>query len=272
MVEVGGIPILVHIMRSYYAEGFNDFVICAGYRSWEIKNFFLNYEARMNHLAIDHRTSLDAAPTVLGRSTEQEKWRVRVLDTGVDAMTGARLARAFDIVTRESSIINGEPITEFGLTYGDGLCDVRLCEELHFHRKHGKIGTVLGVNMQPRFGKLDVSERSEVRGFVEKPEDGQDTINGGFFFFKSGFRRFLSTDSSCILERQPLEALAREGELMTYRHRGFWQPMDTLRDKNQLEDLWATGKAPWVKKMPAPEKSSTNYSPTRTHVHESPLA
>ena len=240
MLEVGEIPLLVHIMRSYYRFGFNDFVICAGYRSWEIKQFFLAYEFRMNHLLIDHREDVGQMPAALGRSSAQEKWRVRVVDTGVDCMTGGRIARALDIIS------NDQAFSCFALTYGDGLSDVNLSDELAFHLSHGKLGTVLGVGLSPRFGVLDVDEDQRVSGFLEKPAHRNDVINGGFFFFRREFRRHLSPKASCVLEREPLEQLAGLGELMTFKHAGFWHPMDTLRDKNHLEKLWGSGQAPWL--------------------------
>ncbi|MDR3607130.1 MAG: sugar phosphate nucleotidyltransferase [Oligoflexia bacterium] len=241
MIEIGDVPILVHIMRSYYAHGFNDFVICAGYRAWEIKNYFLSYEFRSNDLMIDHRESANQPPATFGKSLTQEKWRVRVIDTGADCMTGGRAARAFDLVASES-------FTQFGLTYGDGVCDVDLAKELEFHRSHGKIGTVLGVRPTARFGELDIVNGNEVAGFLEKPESKQGLINGGFFFFNRDFRKYLGPESECVLERSPLERLATDGQLRLYRHDGFWQPMDTLRDKNYLQGLWDSKKAPWAKR------------------------
>lgn len=240
MVEVGGIPILVHIMRYYYRFGFNDFVICAGYRSWEIKEYFLNYSYRVNHLEIDHRESTLNGVGLFRSNLGQEKWRVRVLDTGVDCMTGARLARAFDLVVKDQSF------EDFAVTYGDGLSNVSLSSEFEFHKAHQKIGTVLGVQAMARFGVLKLGENGEVSSFLEKPRDQQDTINGGFFFFRSAFRDYLSAESECILERTPLERLASQKELKSFGHSGFWLPMDTLRDKNQLEQYWNSGQAPWI--------------------------
>jgi glucose-1-phosphate cytidylyltransferase len=239
MVEIGDLPILVHIMRWYYSFGFNDFVICAGYRSWEIKSFFLNYEFRQNHLTIDHRTYANALPVSFGENTGQENWRVRVVDTGADCMTGGRVARALEMVSAT------DQFDDFAVTYGDGLCDVNLTKELEFHRSHHKLSTVLGVHPMARFGELEVQPDGRVSGFLEKPQSKQGLINGGFFFFKRGFSKYLSTDSDCILERVPLSSVAKEGELMIYKHDGFWQPMDTLRDKTHLQQLWETGKAPW---------------------------
>lgn len=243
MVEIGEIPILVHIMRWYYAHGFDDFVVCAGYRSWEIKHFFLNYEARMNHLVIDHRTSLSTPPTSFGQRLEQERWKVRVVDTGADCQTGGRLARALDVISADQAF------DDFAMTYGDGLCDVDLKDELAFHRAHGTIGTVLAVHAQQRFGVLKIDPAMKVSGFLEKPDDKQHAINGGFFFFKKAFRRYLDDGQDCVLERRPMERLVEDGGLMSFKHSGFWYSMDTLRDKTHLEDLWRSGAAPWVKSL-----------------------
>jgi glucose-1-phosphate cytidylyltransferase len=227
-------------MRWYYSFGFNDFVICAGYRSWEIKQYFLTYQFRPNHLLIDHRTDMNSLPGSLGISEGQEKWRVRVIDTGVDCQTGGRVARAFDLISKT------QDVRDFALTYGDGLSDVNLKGEFEFHQKHGKVGTVLGVPPLARFGELDVAQDGVVRNFLEKPQSRQGLINGGFFFFKKEFREYLSSESNCILERKPLATLAEKGGLMMHQHMGFWQPMDTQRDKTQLQTLWDSGKAPWV--------------------------
>ncbi len=242
MIEVGDLPVLLHLMKSYYAHGFNDFVICAGYRAWAIKEFFLNYEVQCNHLEIDHRESLHNPARAFNSNQGQEKWRVRVIDTGLNTMTGARIARAFDIVN------SLEKIETFAVTYGDGLSSVDLNKELEFHTSKNKIGTLLGVKPSARFGELEIGANQVVEGFLEKPESKQGLINGGFFFFKKDFRKYLSTDESCILERAPLEKLTKARELVVYEHSGFWHPMDTLRDKNYLQSLWESGKAPWVNK------------------------
>ncbi len=239
MIEIGDTPILLHIMRWYYSFGFDDFIICAGYRSWEVKQFFLNYVYRLNHIMIDNRQSNDRKFSTFGENNTQERWRVRVIDTGQNTMTGARVARAFDETCRE------EKISHFAVTYGDGLTDANLINEMEFHQGHGRIGTVLGVPAMARFGELDVQSGGKVTGFLEKPEDKQGLINGGFFIFNAKFRDYLDTDESCILERTPLFQLAQDGQLMTYEHRGFWRPMDTLRDKMFLQELWDAGKAPW---------------------------
>ena len=239
MIEIGDTPILLHIMRWYYQHGFDHFVICGGYRSWEIKNFFLNYEFRLNHLLIDHRESAHQPPVALGKNLAQEKWCIQIIDTGLETMTGARIARAFDEVRKQHQF------DHFAVTYGDGLSDVDLRTEFDFHLKNNRIGTVLGVPPQARFGELDVGPDGKVSGFLEKPEHRQGLINGGYFFFKEKFRDYLEVENECVLERNPLSKLAMDSELVTYRHSGFWQPMDTLRDKVQLQGLWESGKAPW---------------------------
>lgn len=240
MIEIGDTPILLHIMRSYYSHGFTNFVICAGYRAWEIKDYFLNYQYRQNNIVIDHRQSLSEPPRYRKGSIGQERWRVMVLDTGLDVMTGARIARAFDDLAAEESF------EHFAVTYGDGVCDVNLKAEMDFHLKHGKTGTVLGVQPLSRFGELSTDRDGLVENFIEKPESRLALINGGFFFFKKDFRRLLNTDKSCILERAPLEKLAGERQLMMFEHRGFWHCMDTLRDKTHLQQLWDSGRAPWA--------------------------
>jgi glucose-1-phosphate cytidylyltransferase len=238
MVEIGGIPILLHIMRFYYSHGFNDFVICAGYRAWDIKDYFLNYQFNHHHLEIDHRDNALNLANPWGGTQSQERWRVRVVDTGLNTQTGGRVARAL----KETAIL--KTAETFALTYGDGLSDVDLESELSFHRKNNTIGTVLGVRPRARFGEIKLNG-TRAEAFVEKPQSTQGWINGGFFFFNKKFSEYLSTDESCILEREPLSQLAADGQLHVYQHEGFWQPMDFLRDKNELQSLWDSGKAPW---------------------------
>lgn len=240
MVEIGDYPILLHLMRYFYRAGFNDFVICAGYRSWEIKKYFLDYQYRERDFAIDHRESLTEIPIGIGPQAGQEKWRVTVMDTGLESMTGARVARAFDRLKDERHF------DHFALTYGDGLSDVDLNKELKFHESHKKIGTVLAVHPLARFGELEIDGNGKVVEFSEKPQSKQGVINGGFFFFKKEFRKYLSDHSDTILEKAPLVNLAKDGELSYFKHEGFWHPMDTLRDKQHLEALYASKKAPWT--------------------------
>lgn len=241
MIEIGDLPILMHIMRMFYHHGFNDFVICAGYRSWEIKEYFLNYRSRQNHLIIDHRENFNSAPQSFGSDLGVEKWRVRVVDTGRDTMTGARLAKAIDFVSKDN-------FQHFAVTYGDGLSDVDLGKEFEFHEKHGRMGTVLGVKPVSRFGEMGIESGGKVLDFLEKPASKLGLINGGFFFFRREFRRYLSDKWDCVLEREPLENAVKDGELYTFEHNGFWQCMDTLRDKNQLQETWLSGEAPWLKR------------------------
>ena len=242
MVEIGGIPVLIHLMRYYCSFGFNDFVICGGYRVADIKNYFLNYRYNIHDLEIDTRASMKSSITILSESSMEERWRVRILDTGVPTMTGGRVARALDAIGPL------QEFQDFGLTYGDGLCDANLCEEFKFHCEHGATGTVLGVKNFARFGELDVVEGTKVNGFLEKPEFRQGFINGGFFFFKKSFRNDLDTAETLVLERDPLQNLAKRGELRVFKHSGFWYAMDTLRDRNHLQTLWDSRQAPWTVK------------------------
>lgn len=241
MVEIGGLPILVHIMRYYHSFGFDDFVICAGHLSHMIKDYFTRYELLLNHIELDHRKNPDQRVRVFGHSAEQERWRVRVIETGTEAMTAARVARALDVIAETEG---GYPAT-FALTYGDGLADVDLQEELEFHRKHKKIGTVLGVKPVARFGELGTGLNGEVFGFVEKPRSKHSYMNGGFFFFQREFREYLSTDAACVLEQDPLEKLAKDNQLQMFANKNFWQCMDNLRDKMHLQELWDSKDCPW---------------------------
>ena len=242
MVEIGDIPLLVHIMRWYYSYGFDDFVICAGYRGFEIKNYFLTYRHHFENLDIDYRTPNATTPKSFSHAERaSEKWRVRVVDTGNVTFTGGRLARAFDEISKH------QKIDDFALTYGDGLCNVDLDSELEFHRSHQRIGTVMTVRPRSRFGELQI-EADHAVSFLEKPADRQPAVNGGYFFFQNGFRKYLSTDEACILERQPLEKLAQDRQLMVYRHNDFWIPIDTMSDKNSVQSIWNSGNVPWVRR------------------------
>jgi glucose-1-phosphate cytidylyltransferase len=239
MIEIGGDPILIHLMRWYYSFGFNDFVICAGYRAWDIKQYFLNYAFRKADLEIDHRAQLDQPARAIGETRGREQWRVRVLNTGENCMTGGRVARALAALKNES-------FENFAVTYGDGLSDVNLKTEFQSHLEHQKIGTVLGVHPSARFGELVVGKDGTVDDFSEKPQSNSDWINGGFFFFKRAFEKYVANDPACILERAPLMKLAQDGELKMFSHPGFWHPMDTLRDKNMLEAMLNENRAKWI--------------------------
>ena len=231
MVEIGGRPMLWHIMKLYAASGFTDFVLCLWYKGEVVKHYFLNYQALHSDCTIE----LGAPQRLQFHGNHLEHgWRVTLADTGAAAMTGSR-------VKRIEPYVDGD---EFLLTYGDGVADVNIRDVLTFHRRHGKVGTVVGVRPPSRFGEL-VAERNAVLEFREKPQASQGFINGGFFVFSRRFFKHLSADENCVLEQEPLERLAREGQMMMYPHKGFWQCMDTPRDMRLLETLWAGGRAPW---------------------------
>lgn len=233
MVPVGSRPILWHIMRSYAHHGFKRFILCLGYKAEVIKSYFLNYASLNADFTVELKTN---ALTVHSIDHDQD-WQVTLADTGELTMTGARVARA------AARYLGGA--RHFAVTYGDGLTDAPLGEELRFHLAEGRVGTVLGVNPPSRFGELRV-DGAAVREFSEKPDFAESWINGGYFFFERGFLPYLSSDEGCVLERDPLARLARDGQLAIYRHRGFWACMDTQRDREQLEKLWAAGAAPWA--------------------------
>src|SRR5688572_18519856 len=228
MVDIGGSPILWHIMKMYAAHGIADFVVCLGYKGYAIKEYFANYFLHRADVTFDL-----AQNRLEVHSGRAEPWRVTLIETGTDTMTGGRLKRVADHV-------GGEP---FCMTYGDGLADVDLRKLVEFHRRNGKMATVTAVRPPGRFGALDVvGER--VTGFREKPLGDGAWINGGFFVLEPKALE-LVRDASTVWEREPMEWLAANGQLAAYRHEGFWQPMDTLRDKKVLQSLWDSGRAPW---------------------------
>jgi glucose-1-phosphate cytidylyltransferase len=228
MVEVGGRPLLWHIMKIYAAAGLTDFVCCLGYRGSMIKQYFLEYR----NLAADVSVNLRSGD-VRYHSSESEDWNVTLVDTGDDAMTGAR-------VKRVAHHLSGDL---FLCTYGDGLADVDVAAVIDFHRSHGRLATLTGVHPPSRFGEL-VHDRARVDHFAEKPA-GSTLVSGGFFVFDRRVLDRLDFDPACVLERAPLEGLARDGELMVYEHGGFWQCADTVRDVELLRTLWDSGRAPW---------------------------
>lgn len=231
MVEIGGRPIVWHIMKHFAHHGVTDFILCLGYKGSVIKEYFLNYEA-MNS---DFTLTLGRGRSIeLHAGHSEEGWRVTLADTGLDALTGAR-------VKRVQAHVGNEP---FFLTYGDGVSDVDLGKLLAHHRASGAIGTVTGVAPPGRFGELDL-DGDRVTSFSEKPEVTGGFINGGFFVFEPAFFEYLTAQDDCILERAPLENLSRAGQLGVFRHGGFWQCIDTYRDYTLITDLWASGKAPW---------------------------
>jgi glucose-1-phosphate cytidylyltransferase len=232
MVEIGGMPILVHIMRSYAAHQFTDFVIALGYKGEVIKDYFLNYHLRMADITLDMATG----KVEHNRSTV-ENFKIALMDTGEKSMTGGRLHRLESIL---------RPAGTFMLTYGDGVSDVDIGALVAFHRSHGRLATVTAVRPAARFGAM-AFDGDRVKSFKEKPQASEGWINGGFFVFEPGVFSYLHGDNT-VLEQDPLENLARDGQLMAFKHDGFWQPMDTIRDRDVLNDLWRTGQAPWCRK------------------------
>ena len=228
MIEVGGRPILWHIMKIYAAHGITDFVICLGYRGYMIKEFFANYVLHASDVTIDARTG-----EVIYHQSTAEPWRVSLVDTGEATMTGGRLRRA-------APFLQGR----FCMTYGDGVADIDITAQLAFHAAHGREATVAAVIPPGRYGALQISTSRNVERFTEKPPGDEGLINGGFFILEQSVLDRIEGDPTPF-EAAPLEGLARDGELMAYRHQGFWQAMDTMRDKAQLEAHWATGAAPW---------------------------
>lgn len=232
MVPIGPHPILWHIMRSYAHHGFKRFVLCLGYKAEVIKQYFLNYHA-MNS---DFTVELASNNTTVHSTDHDEDWTVTLADTGELTMTGGRVARAAE------RYLDGAE--HFAVTYGDGVTDADFTAELAFHEKHDQLGTVLGVNPPSRFGELKM-DGDRVDVFEEKPAFGEKWINGGFFLFRKAFLPYLSKDPSCVLERAPLVKLAEDGRLMMFKHTGFWHCMDTQRDRDALNRMWAEGDAPW---------------------------
>jgi glucose-1-phosphate cytidylyltransferase len=230
MIEIGGRPILWHIMKIYSKHGFNDFVICLGYKGYFIKEYFAHYFLHESDVTFDFRNE---SQRIIHQHTA-EPWRVTLVDTGGDTMTGGRVLRVAPHIGDET----------FMLTYGDGVADVNISDLLAFHRSHGKEATVTSTQPSGRFGALNLEEGNRVVSFQEKPAGDGSWINGGFFVLEpSVFRRI--TGDSIFFEKEPMESLANDGELMAFKHHGFWQPMDTLRDKTQLEELWSSNRAPW---------------------------
>ena len=229
MVEIGGKPILWHIMKTYSAHGINDFVICCGYKGYVIKEYFANYFLHMSDVTFNMRDN-----NMEVHNKRAEPWNVTLVDTGENSMTGGRLLRVAEYVKDEDA---------FCFTYGDGVGDIDIAETIRFHKSHGKAATLTATYPPGRFGALDIHNK-QVMNFKEKPKGDGAMINGGFFVLTPKVLDYLKDDSS-VWEQAPLMSLAEDGDLMAYQHQGFWQPMDTLRDKHLLEQLWESGKAPW---------------------------
>lgn len=229
MIEIGGRPILWHIMKIYSSHGVNDFIICCGYKGYVIKEYFANYFLHMSDITFDMSSN-----EMRVHHKKAEPWRVTLIDTGEETQTGGRLKRVREYVKDEEA---------FCFTYGDGVADIDISTQLKFHRQHGKPATVTAVQPPGRYGAI-LSEGSAVRGFQEKPRGDGAWINGGFFVLNPNVINLIKGDSSSW-EGEALDKLATTNQLEAFEHRGFWQPMDTLRDKTHLENLWSSGKAPW---------------------------
>jgi len=229
MVEIGGKPILWHIMKMYSAHGINDFVICCGYKGYVIKEYFANYFLHMSDVTFNMRDN-----NMEVHNKRAEPWNVTLVDTGENSMTGGRLLRVAEHVKDEEA---------FCFTYGDGVGDINISDTVRFHQEHGKLATLTATYPPGRFGALDISD-CEVMNFKEKPKGDGGMINGGFFVLSPKVLKYLKDDTT-VWESEPLIGLAKDRQLMAYEHQGFWQPMDTLRDKNLLEELWQSRKALW---------------------------
>lgn len=229
MIEIGGKPILWHIMKHYSSYGFNEFVILLGYKSYVIKEYFANYYLHNSDVTID-----TAKQKMEIHNNYSENWKITLIDTGMDTMTGGRVKRAKDY-------IGNEP---FFLTYGDGVSDVNIGELLNFHKKHHKKITMTAIQPEGRFGALKIENDNKISSFLEKPKGDGAWINGGFFICEPSVLDYIQGDQT-VFEKEPLQDLANEGELYSFKHEGFWKCMDTLRDKNQLNEMWASGNAKW---------------------------
>lgn len=230
MVEIGGLPILWHIMKIYEHYGFSDFVLALGYKGEVIKDYFLNYHARVSDLTVHLKTG-----RVDYSNPSAEDWRVMLVDTGANTMTGGRLLRLKKLLHQQG---------RFMLTYGDGVTDLDLRALMEFHRSHGRLATITAVRPPARFGGMRL-DRGTVQDFKEKPQSGEGWINGGYFVFEPGVFDYLESDAT-VLEGAPLENLTKDGQLMAFEHAGYWQCMDTVRDRDTLQELWISGKAPWT--------------------------
>ncbi len=229
MVEIGGKPILWHIMKMYAAHGFNEFVVLLGYKGYYIKEYFMNYFLHQNDLTIDLKNN-----KVEYFNNITEDWKITLIDTGEQSMTGGRIKRAKQLIGNET----------FLLTYGDGVADIDIKNTFEFHKSHGKMLTVTAVKPEARYGLLEFGEGTSVNGFLEKPIGEGGWINGGFFVCEPKVIDYINDDMT-IWEREPMETIANMRQMNAYRHDGFWQCMDTLRDKTKLQELWESGKAPW---------------------------
>ncbi len=232
MIEIGGKPILWHIMKIYSYHGFNSFLILLGYKGYMIKEYFINYYKHMSDFTINLKNN-----DIVYHKNNVEPWEVTLIDTGIDTFTGGRINRIREYVENET----------FMLTYGDGVSDININELLRFHKKHGKTTTMTSVQPEGRFGAIEIGSKYKVNQFQEKPKGDGAWINGGFFVCEPKVFDYIKDGDKTIFETQPLKDMAKDGELYTYKHYGFWKPMDTMRDKMQLEQLAESNKAAWVK-------------------------
>ena len=230
MVRIGNYPILWHIMKIYRSHGINEFILCLGYKGYLIKEYFTNYHRHMSDITVDLATN-----NVTTHNTYSNDWKVTLVNTGLESMTGGRIKRIADYLE------DGE---DFCMTYGDGVSNIDIKTSIEFHKKHGKLATVSAVQPAGRFGALEIGSDDKVNGFIEKPQGDGNYINGGFFVLNKKCIDYIDNDTT-IWEQEPLKNITKNGELMCFKHKGFWQPMDTLRDKHYLEELWDSGNAPW---------------------------
>ncbi len=230
MIEIGGMPILWHIMKEYSHYGYNDFIICAGYKQYVIKEYFADYYLHRSDVTFD----FGRENKMIVHNNVAEPWKVTIVDTGLHTMTGGRVKRVRDYIGEET----------FMLTYGDGLCDININKLVEFHKSHGKTATITAIDLNQRFGVLEIAKSGLVKAFREKNEEDGDVINGGYMVLEPKVFDYIE-GSGTVFEKEPMERLAAEGEMMAYRHDGFWRCMDTQRDKMVLERLWEDGSAPW---------------------------
>ncbi len=230
MVEIGGMPILWHIMKIYSSYGFNEFIICLGYKGYVIKEFFSNYFLHRSDVTIDLKNN-----SVEVHDSQAEPWKITLVDTGNESMTGGRIKRIQPYVNNET----------FMLTYGDGVGTIDIKKLTEYHKQHGKICTVTSVQPQGRFGALNILSDSTVHSFFEKPKGDGSWINGGYFVCEPQIFDYIKDGDSTVWEQGPMEAIAQNGQMSAFKHTGFWRPMDTLKDKHDLNDMWKENKAPW---------------------------
>jgi len=232
MIEIGGKPILWHIMKIYSYYGFNEFIICCGYKGYVIKDYFHHYYMHEADMTVDLSKN-----TIQYHSSQSEPWVVTLVDTGLNTMTGGRIKRIQSYIGNET----------FMLTYGDGVSDVNINDLVGFHKKNGKYATLTAVQPSGKFGVLEIDQKNDVHAFQEKPKGDGAWINGGFFVLEPQIFNYIKQGDETVWEREPLENLAKDNQLSAFKHEGFWHPMDTLRDKNELESLWNANNAPWKK-------------------------